>query len=259
MASHQGSDKQTASGAAPRAPDGCRVYAVGDIHGRADLLETLLAKIADDAASRPPAERQFLIFLGDYINRGRGSCKVIDTLLDGIPDGFEVIYLKGNHEVMLDWFLENPAKYFARWLSLGGEATMASYGVDVERLAIGPGYALRCRDSLAEAVPERHRNFFRDLEISASMGDYFFVHGGVRPGVPLEAQVEQDLLWIMDEFLRHEAPFPKVVVHGHTPMDAPELLANRLSIDTRAWFSGCLTAVRLEGTAQELVMTRPTA
>ena len=240
----------------PKTPDNCRIYAIGDIHGRADLLDALLQRIADDAGARPPVDRQILVFLGDYINRGAGTRQVVDTLLDGIPEGFEPFYLKGNHEVVMAWFLEDPRKYFIRWIGLGGKATMASYGVDVEQFTMGPDYGLRCQDEFAKAIPARHRDFFDELRISLAFGDYFFVHGGVRPGVPLDAQVEEDLLWIKDDFLSHEDPFPKVIVHGHTPLDAPEIRPNRLSLDTRAWFSGCLTAARLEGPAQELLMTR---
>ena len=245
-----------ASKGGPKTPNNCRIYAVGDIHGRADLLDTLLARIADDAAARPAADRQVLVFLGDYVNRGSGTRQVVDTLLDGIPDDFEVFCLKGNHEAVMAWFLESPSEYFTRWIGLGGKATMESYGVDVESLTMGPDYDQHCWEAFNDAIPARHLDFFRDLRISVSIGDYFFVHGGVRPGVPLDTQVEEDLLWIKDDFLSHEAPFEKVIVHGHTPLDAPEIKPNRLSLDTRAWFSGCLTAVRLEGPAQELLMTR---
>lgn len=240
---------------AARTPPDCRVYAVGDIHGRADLLRRLLALIAADAARRAPAARQSLIFLGDYVNRGADSRGVLEILSGAPPAGFDAVHLKGNHEVLLQRFLDDPVEQFGTWLSAGGHATLASYGVDGQQVAFGPGYARRCRDRFAAALPPRHLDFLRRLAVSHTLGDYFFVHGGVRPGITLAGQHERDLLWIKREFMDHGGRHEKMIVHGHVPLDAAELADNRISLDTRAWYSGRLTAARLEGARVDLLAT----
>ena len=237
-------------------PDDCRIYAIGDIHGRADLLVKLLDKIVLHTQSRPEASNQVLIFLGDYINRGRQAKEVIDILTSALPQNFETIFLKGNHEVLLERFLDDPAKQLGVWLTYGGSDTMTSYGVNAEEVELGEDFNMHCRDLLLEAMPPRHRAFFRNLKLCVTMGDYFFVHAGVRPGVPLEDQIEDDLLWISKEFLEHDELFDKVIVHGHIPRKEPQIRDNRISIDTRAWFTGCLTAIMLEGIERELLTTR---
>ena len=237
-------------------PDGCRIYAIGDIHGRADLLAKLLNQIVLHTRSQVGEPRQILIFLGDYINRGPQAKEVIDILTSGLPRGFEAIFLKGNHEVLLERFLCDPVGQLGVWLTYGGNTTLASYGVNAEKVELGEGFPIRCRDLFTEAMPPSHKTFFEELTPCVSMGDYFFVHAGVRPGVPLEDQSEDDLLWISKEFLEYNGPFDKIVVHGHTPMSEAQLQENRISIDTRAWYTGCLTAVMLEGSDRELLTTR---
>jgi serine/threonine protein phosphatase 1 len=202
-------------------PAGHLVYAVGDIHGRADLLVLLLDQIKADAAASVGAKKKTIVFVGDYIDRGPGSRRVVDLLRGALPTGFDARFLKGNHEEMMLKFLEDPS-FLEHWRINGGAATMESYGVDVTGLR---------RDA---AKPE------------AWQGDYLFVHAGVRPGVPIEKQDPQDLLWIRGEFLRSEKDFGKVVVHGHTPKDAPEMRANRIGIDTGAFLNNRLTALRLQ-------------
>jgi len=222
------------------------VYAVGDIHGYSRQLCDLLDLIAEDAAHGAPAERPLLIFIGDYVDRGPDSRGVIDRILALEADGrFEVVCLMGNHEDALMRFLVDPG-YAPSWIGNWGEATLRAYGVEPPLL---PNTA-NCEAAQArfrEAFPAEHRAFLGRLQIAVTVGDYLFVHAGVRPGVALEAQVERDLIWIRYEFLESDVDFGKVVVHGHTLADTPELRANRINIDTGVYFSGVLSAARLEG------------
>ncbi len=228
----------------PKLPEGELLYAVGDIHGRADLLATLLREIEADAANRKAAKKT-LVFLGDYVDRGPDSRGVIEMLLNGLPAGFDAHFLKGNHEALLLDFLDGKAQ-LDHWLLNGGDATMASYGVDIGRLEATRAAPETWREAFAAVLPKAHLDFFRRLRLQLSAGDYLFVHAGVRPGVPLEAQREDDLIWIRGEFLNAAEPFGKVVVHGHTPVREPVALPNRIAIDTGAVFTGRLTALRLE-------------
>ena len=225
-------------------PPGERIYAVGDIHGRLDLLDRMLGMIANDEAARPRANTS-IIFLGDYIDRGPDSRGVIERLIRGIPAGIQGHFLRGNHEAIMLHCLQGP-ELFANWAVNGGLATLRSYGLDTSLPADG-GDLLR---QLRETLPETHAEFLRGLKVTMERGDYFFVHAGVRPGVPLASQAEEDCLFIRDKFLNHTGSFGKIVVHGHTPVAEPEVLANRIGIDTGSFFSGRLTALRLEGTSR---------
>ena len=171
-----------------------------------------------------------------------------------MPPGFETHFLKGNHEAILLDFLDDPWR-LDHWLLNGGEETMRSYGVDTERLARLSAPPDVWRQAFAEALPEAHLRFFRDLQLSVSFGDYLFVHAGVRPGVPLAAQSEADLIWIRGPFLNHADPFGKIVVHGHTPGREPVTRPNRIGIDTGAVFTDRLTALRLQDGAREFLQT----
>ena len=237
----------------PRLPDGLRVYAVGDIHGRADLLRALLEKIASDARDAP-AKKERLVYLGDYIDRGHESRQVIDVLLEGPPPGFEAIYLKGNHEETLLNFLQAP-DFGYEWQHYGGLETLASYGVTGLGARLTSEDFNQARDQFEEALPESHFAFFQALELSACFGDYFFAHAGVRPGVSLENQLSEDLLWIRAEFTRWRGSFGKVVVHGHSVTEEPELEPNRIGIDTGAYLTHRLTSVVLEGAEQRFLQT----
>ncbi len=231
---------------AARVPDGSRVYAVGDIHGRFDLLENLHGKILRDVAGFAGA-RKVVVYLGDYVDRGMQSREVVDFLLDHPLVGFEAVYLMGNHErAMLD-FLQD-ARIAIDWMSYGGDATLYSYGVGLEGPRTNPGVLARLQEKFRENLPERHEQFLHSLVLSHVEGDYMFVHAGVKPGIALERQQEKDLLWIRDEFLDSEANWGKVVVHGHTITRGPEVKRNRIGIDTGAFASGKLTCLVLEGT-----------
>jgi len=247
-----GSRRRLATGSQPSTGERL-VYAVGDIHGRLDLLEDLLPKIAGDArASRSP-HPPVLVFLGDYVDRGPGSRGVIDYLirLSAMPN-IEVRCLKGNHEQALLAFLDDP-EFGPSWLQNGGAATLAAYGVGAPPTRLPAELWEEARDKFAQALPPEHLRFLQGLELYVEYGDYVFVHAGLRPGVPIERQTEQDLLWIRYEFLEERRPFPKVVVHGHTPEAQPHMGPLRLGLDTGAYATGVLTAARLNGVERSIL------
>lgn len=238
----------------PRVPAGTLVYAIGDVHGCPGLLDALLARIAPDAEGFG-AQRRVLVFVGDYIDRGPDSAGVIERVAAGLPDGFEALHLKGNHEdLMLDFLAGADSQALALWLYNGGDATLASYGVEAAFPA-APGDAAACRDALLAALPAHHRAFLDRLRLSAALGDYFFAHAGVMPGVPLERQEPHDLMWIRHAFLESREDFGRVVVHGHTPVERPEVRDNRIGIDTGAFVTGRLTALRLHGEGRAFLDT----
>ncbi|MBA4804680.1 MAG: serine/threonine protein phosphatase [Brevundimonas sp.] len=230
----------------PRVPEGTVVWAVGDIHGRLDLLQPLVEGILADAAGSA-ASRKVVIFLGDYVDRGADSRGVIRYLADLPTDrGIEWRFLKGNHEeAMLD-FLDDPSAG-ARWCEYGGDAALRSYGLRPPELKHRVEAWARISADLGHKLAPRERAFLENLEFSLSIGDYFFAHAGARPGVPLERQSERDLMWIRNSFLDSEVGFDKVVVHGHTPTREVHVDNRRIGVDTKAYDSGVLSAVRLEG------------
>lgn len=236
-------------------PDGQVVYAIGDIHGRSDLLTELLALIENDAAGAGPAANT-LIFLGDYVDRGPDSRGVIELLSTNLPPGLATHFLKGNHEQFLLDFLDDPS-WLDGWLRNGGEQTWRSYGVDIDGLQDRRAPPAAWREAFLEALPAAHLRFLTTLELKCVVGDYVFVHAGLRPGVPLDRQVPDDLLWIRYEFLDSEESFGKIVVHGHTPERTPVVRPNRIGIDTGAVFSGSLTALRLENGTRTFLRTAP--
>ena len=248
-----------AKGASPKdgpSTDGALIYAIGDVHGRRDLLDELVVKIAADARQTlesvtPPTAtsatpvRPVLIFIGDYVDRGADSRGVIQTALTLMRSGaFEVRALKGNHEEQLLAFLKDPRAGPA-WLDFGGGATLNSYGVRPPAGRTDDAAWEEARVALLAALQGEHLDFLHRLELAVVCGDYLFVHAGVRPGIALNEQSEHDLLWIRDEFLSATRPFEKVVVHGHTPEPAPYLGRNRIGIDTGAYATSTLTCVRL--------------
>ena len=232
---------------------------MGDIHGRADLLEVLLGRIAAEAARHPEDTQRSLIFLGDYIDRGASSRGVVERLLEdplpGLAPSFETVRLLGNHEeAMLD-FLDERSDGLD-WLSYGGLETLLSYGVPLKGYPDTPQRAAELRSALAAAVPQAHLAFYRACTLHHTVGDYVFVHAGVRPGVSLEKQHPADLLWIRDEFLRARSALPgKAVVHGHTICDMPQDLGHRINVDTGAFVSGRLTCLVLRDTRRQFMST----
>ena len=243
-------------GREPLVPEGVRVYAIGDIHGRADLLGRLLDMIEDDAAGAETDFAPIVIYLGDYIDRGMQSYEVLDMVIAGPPHGFEAAYLKGNHEAMLLEFLDD-ATYGLTWRDNGGLPTLQSYGVAQKTLARHPMAYNEASSKLASAIPSLHHNFLRQLQLTEEVGDYFFAHAGIRPGVPLHEQKEEDLLWIRDPFLKSTEDFGKIVVHGHTPDKRVQVRSNRIGIDTGAFMTNILTCLVLEGTTRRFLQTTP--
>jgi len=226
----------------PRTPDDLRIYAVGDIHGRADLLAQLFACIDADAAAYP-APKTIEVFVGDYIDRGPQTREVLDMLVARSRIR-RMVCLKGNHETYIPDFLRNPA-ILDQWRLFGGLETLVSYGV---MPSINPDEQEQreLAAAFSGALPSSHRQFLANLKSSFTCGDYFFCHAGVRPGVPLSQQHEQDLLWIREDFLLHEEGFGKIVIHGHTPVAQPDIRPNRINIDTGAYATGRLTCLVLE-------------
>lgn len=237
-------------------PAGRRVYAVGDIHGRADLLLRLLEDLHADIAQGEFEGRPILVFLGDYVDRGFQSKNVIDILLGELLSPFETYFLKGNHEAAMLQFLADPG-IGPRWAEFGGAETLVSYGVQPPRTRTSKEEWSRASKELNAALPPEHLNFLSNLDVSVRIGDYLFVHAGVRPGIPLEQQSEQDLLWIREEFLNDRKPLGAVVVHGHTPVSAPHRDSRRVGLDTGAYLSGKLTAARFEHEAVDFISTGP--
>jgi serine/threonine protein phosphatase 1 len=237
---------------APRVPEGERIYAIGDVHGRLDCLDALIARMAADDAGRPPANTTY-VFLGDLVDRGPDSKGVVERLLQFSRSGRPCRFIKGNHESVFVDAAEGDAKGARMLVRMGGRSTMLSYGIseaDYDALDY-PELAAR----LAELVPHEHRAFLSAFEMYAVYGDYLFVHAGIRPGVPLEEQRIEDLCWIRQPFLNHRRSFGPMVVHGHTVTEEVEERSNRIGIDTGAFASGRLTALGLEGETRWFLTT----
>jgi serine/threonine protein phosphatase 1 len=226
-----------------RTPDALRLYAIGDVHGCNDALGAVHAAIAADLAARAVADHR-IIHIGDYTDRGPDSAGVVERLAELTARDSHVICLRGNHDQKLLDFLADPAAAAAAFFSFGGKATLKSYGVGMR----GQNYENLGRQ-LAEKMPAAHRAFLAGLPLSVRFGDYFFCHAGIRPGVALEAQTADDLMWIREEFLDDLRDHGVVVVHGHTVTETPtpEVRANRIDIDTGAVFGRPLTCLMLEG------------
>lgn len=243
---------------APRrtSTEGRTIVAVGDVHGRLDLLDPLIDQIRDKLAASNDTQKPVLIFLGDYVDRGVSSKGVIDRVIELRNEGtFEVRALKGNHEEALLAFLED-AQFGSTWSEQGGAQTLDSYGVRPPMRRTDEPAWEAARDALAEALQPTHLRFLDELELMAVYGDYLFVHAGVRPGVPLAAQQPRDLLWIRQDFLTSTRPFEKIVVHGHTPETEPFLGAHRIGVDTGAYATGVLTAVLLKDDDRTLIQSK---
>ena len=236
-------------------PPGVRIYAVGDVHGQSDLLAKLLKQISDDVAKAPVGTLTMLVMLGDYIDRGLGSREVIEILskLSGFPTRLR--FLKGNHEQAMLAFLDDAAAGPV-WIRHGGGETLASYGVKPPAPDAPDDIWEAARSALLDAIPAHHMRFLNELELSVLIEPYLFVHAGVDPDKPLEAQNEQDLLWIRDKFLHSSRQLEYIVVHGHTPEHTPFRDERRIGIDTGAYITGVLTAVRLEADTAHFMQVR---
>lgn len=247
-----------ASQASTAAPDGILddatlVYAIGDIHGRADLLANLLDRIDQDATGF--MGEVHIVFLGDYIDRGFQSRQVVEILLSERLNPYQTHFLKGNHEDALLSFLAD-ADFGPKWAAYGGRETMVSYGVKPPRsMTLNPEWETAHNEFL-KSFPNAHLLFFRGLPTRVKIGGYGFVHAGMRPGRSFDEQNDYDLMWIRDEFLRGDKAFDVKVVHGHTPTDAPYNDARRINVDTGAYFTGRLTAVKLTGQTVEFIATQ---
>ncbi|MGQ2908968.1 MAG: metallophosphoesterase family protein [Aliihoeflea sp.] len=225
------------------APEGMRLYAIGDIHGRADLLAKMLSLIEGEIVRDRPADWR-TVYLGDYVDRGPDSAGVIEMIARRVAANPRHVALLGNHDKVLAEFLADPETWW-RFADFEGETTARSYGV---RIDFSSDAAIRqSREALLAAMPPAHIAFLNGLKLSAIFGDFFFCHAGIRPGVALDAQDPEDLIWIRREFSDYPGLHPKLVVHGHTPHHEPEIRANRVNLDTYAFASGRLTALAMEG------------
>lgn len=236
-----------------RVPAATRVYAVGDIHGRVDLLRQIRDLISDDVGASPH-ERNVVVYLGDYIDRGPNSRDVIELLLKAPLPGFEEVHLKGNHEDFMLEFLDDPG-VGEPWYLNGGDTTLVSYGVERTAIMGGADRFSTMRDQFRRKLPVEHMAFLRSLSMFHIEGDYLFVHAGIRPGRPVADQEARDLLWIRGEFLSSKADHGCCVVHGHSISPEPEMRNNRIGIDTGAYYTGRLTCLVLDGTERRILQT----
>ncbi|WP_300974424.1 metallophosphoesterase [Sphingomonas sp. LHG3406-1] len=235
-----------------RGKTGWRAYVVGDVHGRLDLLDDLLVRIAADHGGRPPAHG-LLAFVGDLIDRGPDSAGVIERIRTLKLTGFRIVALAGNHEEVLLQILAGDHRQVTGWLRFGGAEALASYGVDADALAaLAPKEA---QAEIARGIPGEHRAFLEQLGDTLRFGDYLIVHAGIRPGVPLEQQVLADLRWIREPFLSDTRDHGATIVHGHTIADRVEAVGSRIGIDTGAYATGRLTALAIEGDRKWLIDT----
>lgn len=239
-----------------RTPPGTVIYAIGDIHGRCDLLETMHAGIGVDVRLRP-ARRRVVVYLGDYVSRGVDSRRVVDMVRERKPAGCEVVMLKGNHEDLLLRYLDGELEAGRHWFDYDGLDTLACYGVEAaDRQARDDETLESLRRRFAEALPTGHLEFFRTLRVGHREGSYYFAHGGIRPGVAIEAQSEHDRMWIRKDFVESDADHGAIVVHGHSIASEPEVRHNRIGIDTGAYESGVLTCLVLDGAERAFLQTR---
>jgi len=237
----------------PELPSPYRLYAVGDVHGRDDLLADLLARIEEDSAQRGPA-KCVLVFLGDLIDRGPASAEVVERLRTYKPAATRLVFLAGNHEEVLLRILDGEARLIPDWLRFGGAECLRSYGADPQGLRkLAPDRALAI---IRAAIPPAHVDFLRSFDDTFRAGDYLFVHAGIRPGVPLAEQSAADLRWIREPFLTDCAEHGFLVVHGHTIREAVDERLNRIGIDTGAYRTGVLTALGIEGAERWFIEAR---
>lgn len=232
------------------------VYAIGDVHGCRAELDLLERRIIEDAAAIEG--EKWIVMLGDYVDRGPRSAEVLDYVCASPTPAFRRICLVGNHEAMMLDFIRNPQPH-SDWLRFGGIETLQSYGVDLTRFRTASA-AVRLQTLLSH-IPSEHIEMLETLPASLTLPGVIFVHAGIRPGIPIAAQSDEDMMWIREPFLSHADPLPLRVVHGHTPIKIPEVLPYRIGIDTGAYATGILTALRLtqEGSATFIDTPSPTS
>jgi serine/threonine protein phosphatase 1 len=228
-----------------------RLYVIGDIHGRSDLLDRMATAIKRDLGPHPTDE-SLTVTLGDYVDRGPDSRGVVERLMRN-PFSMPYVALRGNHEQLFMSFLTAPTVGPA-WRDLGGLETLHSYGIPVASLMMGNNFE-NAAQAFRQTVPGSHVKFLSSLNNSLTVGKYFLCHAGVKPGVPLERQQPEDLLWIRESFLTSNKNFGKIVVHGHTPCEQVEELPNRINIDTGAYATGRLTCLVAEPRGQRFLAT----
>jgi serine/threonine protein phosphatase 1 len=248
----------TIHGRLPTLPKGIRVYVVGDIHGRFDLLQQMERMILADVLDSGRHLDCMVIHLGDFVDRGFESRKVVDHLLRMPTDGLIRVNLLGNHDLWLREFAcakEIPEETAASWIRFGGDATLLSYGTKLDLKKPERERFAEARRQLQQRFPDEHARFLVSLELAFGLGDYFFCHAGVRPDVPLDRQTEAELLWIREPFLSWSGDYGKIIVHGHTVEEAPVIRANRIGIDTGACWTGRLTCLVLEGEDRRFLQT----
>lgn len=235
-----------------RGKAGARAYAIGDIHGRLDLLDDLLRRVEADIAERRP-KKTYIVFLGDLIDRGPDSAGVVERLRTWRPRHGRPIFLAGNHEEVLLQILGGDASILPNWLRYGGTECARSYGIDVDGLRYMEDDA--AIEAIRAKVPRAHREFLANMADTFRFGDYLFVHAGIRPGLAVEDQDPSDLRWIRDPFLSDTKEHGFIVVHGHTIVPEVDERSNRIAIDTGAYHSGVLTALGIEETERWLLAT----
>lgn len=236
-------------------PDNTRIYAIGDVHGHITLLEGMLEKIKTDLKSNP-VELCKIIFLGDYIDRGPDSAGCVEFLINLMSNNPDVLCLKGNHEDKLEEFLTDPVAVADSFFTYGGADCANSYGVDMSNYRGTYDDILKRHKELKAKIPTHHKQFFSRLSMTETFGDYMFVHAGVRPGIALDQQADDVLMWIRYEFIEHVGLYDKVIVHGHTPTYPMDVQPNRINVDTHAYHTNILSCVVLEGTDYRVIEAR---
>lgn len=234
-----------------RLPAGERVYAIGDIHGRLDLLSRIARSIEEDDAARGTADTT-IILLGDLIDRGPDSSAVIDMVREWSRRR-KLRILTGNHEEQFLLSFDN-LHAFKNFLRIGGRETILSYNVDLDEFRAAD--LEEAQQMMIDAVPTDHREYLSGLEEMIRVGDYLFVHAGINPVFPLDLQESHDCRWIREPFLSHKGDYGCVVVHGHTVREEPVFRSNRIGIDTGAFMTGRLTALGLEGSERWLIQAQ---
>lgn len=241
------------SGKLPATDAGERIYAIGDVHGRLDLLRDLLKRVEEHHAALPPAAATHVILLGDLVDRGPDAAGVLKTMFEVQQRSDRIIVLKGNHEDAMVRAVDGEPGMIGIWKKIGGLATVRSFGFDEALIEGDPG---RLIAALRAKLGRPMLDWLRNLPLTAQSGDYLFCHAGIRPGVPLKRQQRTDLLWIREDFLGDARDHGAVIVHGHSIATEVETRDNRIGIDTGAYRTGVLTALYLEGTERDIIATQ---